>query len=39
MSSKRLVIVGGGISGLAAAYYAEKQFPEMNITLLEAEGR
>ena len=39
MSSKRLVIVGGGITGLAAAYYAERTFPDLNITLLEAGER
>lgn len=39
MPSKRLVIVGGGITGLAAAYYAEQALPHMNITLIEAGER
>ncbi|MGA9232259.1 MAG: protoporphyrinogen oxidase [Exiguobacterium oxidotolerans] len=39
MSSKRLVIVGGGITGLAAAYFAERLFPDLNITVLEAGER
>lgn len=33
------VIVGGGISGLSAAYYARQAAPEMKITLLEADAR
>ena len=33
---QRIVIIGGGIAGLSAAYYAQKQAPESNITLLEA---
>ena len=31
-----LVIVGGGIAGLSAAYYTQKQAPDVSITLLEA---
>src|SRR5512143_1773527 len=34
-----LVIIGGGISGLSAAYYARKKSPETNIILLEASDR
>lgn len=34
-----LIIVGGGISGLSAAYYARRAAPELKITLLEAEAR
>ncbi len=32
----KLVIVGGGIAGLSAAYYARKKMPEAEITLLES---
>lgn len=32
----RIVIVGGGIAGLSAAYYATKRLPEAQITLIEA---
>ncbi len=32
----KLVIVGGGISGLAAAYYASKNLPDARVTLIEA---
>jgi oxygen-dependent protoporphyrinogen oxidase len=35
----KLVIVGGGIAGLAAAYYACKKLPEVEITLLESSDR
>ena len=35
----KIVIVGGGIAGLAAAYYARKKLPEAEITLLEASDR
>ena len=34
-----LIIVGGGISGLAAAYYARTAAPDLKITLLEADSR
>ena len=33
----RLIVVGGGIAGLAAAYYASK-VPGVQVTLLEASG-
>ncbi len=35
----KLVIVGGGIAGLSAAYYASKKLPHAEITLLESSGR
>lgn len=35
----QIVIVGGGIAGLSAAYYATKKLPEAQITLLEADSR
>jgi len=34
-----IVIIGGGIAGLSAAYYAQKKAPEASITLLESAGR
>ena len=39
MSDKRYVVVGGGISGLAAAYALRKRHPQAEILLLEAQGR
>jgi len=35
----KLIIIGGGIAGLSAAYYAQKSAPEARITLLEASDR
>jgi len=35
----RIVIVGGGIAGLSAAYYATKKLPSAQITLLESSDR
>lgn len=35
----RLVIIGGGMAGLSAAYYARRANPELEITLLEASDR
>ena len=35
----RIVIIGGGIAGLSAAYYAKKKVPDARITLLEADSR
>jgi oxygen-dependent protoporphyrinogen oxidase len=32
----RLIIIGGGIAGLAAAYYANKNVPDVGITLIES---
>ena len=35
----RLIIIGGGIAGLSAAYYATKNTQFDEITLLEADSR
>jgi len=35
----RIVIIGGGIAGLSAAYYATKKDPDAQITLLESSER
>jgi oxygen-dependent protoporphyrinogen oxidase len=35
----RLIIIGGGIAGLSAAYYATKKLPNAEITLIEADSR
>src|SRR6056297_1652423 len=35
----RLVVVGGGLSGLTAAYYLHRHWPEADISLLEASQR
>ena len=35
----RIVIIGGGIAGLSAAYCAKKKVPDARITLLEADSR
>jgi oxygen-dependent protoporphyrinogen oxidase len=35
----RIVIVGGGIAGLAAAYYTRKKTPDAQITLIESSDR
>ena len=35
----RLTIVGGGIAGLSAAYYATKNLPNAQITLIESSGQ
>jgi protoporphyrinogen/coproporphyrinogen III oxidase len=35
----RTVIVGGGIAGLSAAYYATKKIPNAQITLIESSDR
>jgi oxygen-dependent protoporphyrinogen oxidase len=35
----RIVIVGGGIAGLSAAYYATKKVPDAQITLIESDSR
>lgn len=34
----RIAIIGGGIAGLSAAYYAAKKLPEAQITLIEASN-
>ena len=36
---KRLVVIGGGIAGLSAAYYATQKLPNVQITLIEASAR
>ena len=36
---KNTVIVGGGIAGLSAAYYASKKVQDANITLIESSDR
>ncbi len=35
----RIVIIGGGIAGLSAAYYAKKNIPAAQIRLIEASNR
>ena len=35
----RIVIIGGGIAGLSAAYYATKKLPDAQITLIESSDR
>ncbi|MBI5353981.1 MAG: protoporphyrinogen oxidase [Chloroflexi bacterium] len=35
----KLTIIGGGIAGLSAAYYATKKMPDAQITLLESDSR
>ncbi|TFB22074.1 protoporphyrinogen oxidase [Filobacillus milosensis] len=36
---KRTVIIGGGITGLTAAYYLKEEQPNMDITLIELNDR
>src|ERR671936_3049604 len=38
MVMRRLVVIGGGIAGLSAAYYASK-LPDIQATLLESSDR
>lgn len=35
----KLTIIGGGIAGLSAAYYAKKNAPDSQITLIESDSR
>jgi oxygen-dependent protoporphyrinogen oxidase len=35
----KIVILGGGISGLSAAWYLRKKHPDAKITLIEKQGR
>jgi protoporphyrinogen/coproporphyrinogen III oxidase len=35
----RIVVVGGGIAGLSAAYYAQKNIPDAHVTLIEAAAQ
>lgn len=37
MSSKRVVIIGGGIVGLATAYRLQERFPDCRVAVLEKE--
>jgi (S)-2-hydroxyglutarate dehydrogenase len=39
MNSKRVLIVGGGIVGLATAYRLRERFPDARVTVLEKEAR
>ncbi len=39
MSSKRVIIVGGGIVGLATAYKLPLRWPSARVTVLEKEGK
>ncbi len=39
MQPTQLTILGGGIAGLSAAYYAAKNHPDWQVTLLEAGDR
>src|SRR5688572_21514524 len=34
----RMIVIGGGIAGLSAAYYASK-YPDVQVSLLEADSR
>jgi protoporphyrinogen oxidase len=36
---RAIVVLGGGISGLASAYYLSRALPEARITLIEASER
>jgi protoporphyrinogen/coproporphyrinogen III oxidase len=36
---KRVIIIGGGIAGLSAAYYAKKKAPDADITVIESDSR
>ncbi len=38
-SSFSIAIIGGGITGLSAAYYAKKKIPNAQITVIEASNR
>ncbi len=35
----RIVVVGGGIAGLSAAYYAQKNIPNAHVTLIESASQ
>ncbi|RYL94237.1 protoporphyrinogen oxidase [Sporolactobacillus sp. THM7-4] len=39
MTEQQVIVIGAGISGLAAAYYVKKQQPRANVILLEASER
>jgi len=35
----RIIIIGGGIAGLSAAYYAKKKAPEAHVAVIESDSR
>ena len=35
----RIIVIGGGIAGLSAAYYAKKNIPDATITVVESDAR
>jgi len=35
----RIIVIGGGIAGLSAAYYAKKNIPDATITVIESDVR
>ncbi|PJB65321.1 MAG: protoporphyrinogen oxidase [Anaerolineae bacterium CG_4_9_14_3_um_filter_57_17] len=35
----RIIVIGGGIAGLSAAYYAKKNIPDATITVVESDSR
>lgn len=39
MGRQKIIVVGAGISGLAAVYYVKKRQPQARVALLEASGR
>ena len=39
MKSQKLTIVGGGITGLSAAFFAQRALPTAQITVLESSER
>lgn len=38
-NNMKLIVVGGGIAGLSAAFYARKNIPDAHITLIESDSR
>ncbi|HMP59410.1 MAG TPA: protoporphyrinogen oxidase [Gemmatales bacterium] len=36
---QRIVVIGGGISGLATAYHLQQRLPDARVTVVEARGR
>ena len=34
----RIIVIGGGIAGLSAAYYAQKNIPDATVTLIESDS-
>jgi oxygen-dependent protoporphyrinogen oxidase len=34
----RIIVIGGGIAGLSAAYYAKKNIPDATVTLIESDS-